>query len=183
MTVEQLVAGFELTPHPEGGYYRETYRSTEVFHTDRGLRSASTAILFLLPAGTRSRLHRIRSDEVWHVHLGGPMRLIELHPDGRVVETVLGTDLAAGQRVQHVVPAGVWFGGYPEPGSPYALVGCTVSPGFDFADFELGDADELARQFPAARGVIEALTGETPSGGRGDALPHSAVRDQVSPRR
>lgn len=158
MTVDQLVAAFALAPHPEGGFYRETYRASEVYATERGPRSASTAILFLLPAGARSRLHRIRSDEVWHVHLGGPLRLIELHPDGRVVQTVLGTDLAAGHRLQHVVPAGAWFGGFPEPGSAYALVGCTVSPGFDFADFELGERAALTRRFPEARDLVAALT-------------------------
>lgn len=159
-----LVAALGLSPHPEGGWFAESYRSAETLPA-AGLparfgapRSASTAIYFLLPAGARSLLHRIKSDELWHFYLGGPLRLTQLFPDGRVEEAVLGRDLAAGQRLQHAVPAGCWFGAAPEPGSPYSLVGCTVAPGFDFADFELGRRAVLLARFPAARAVVERLT-------------------------
>lgn len=161
---EELAAVLGLAPHPEGGWFAESYRSAETLPA-AGLpprfgapRSASTAIYFLLPAGARSLLHRIKSDELWHFYLGGPLRLTQLFPDGRVEEAVLGRDLAAGQRLQHAVPAGCWFGAAPEPGAPYALVGCTVAPGFDFADFDLGRRADLLARFPGARAAVERLT-------------------------
>ncbi|MCX5788755.1 MAG: cupin domain-containing protein [Elusimicrobia bacterium] len=151
---EDLIARFDLRPHPEGGRYRETYRSPGVI----GGRSQSTAMLFLLPKGERSRLHRLRSDEVWHFHDGGPLIVVELAPDGRVGETTLGRDFAQGQRPQHVVPAGSWFGAYPAAQTDHSLVGCTLAPGFDFADLELGRRAELLKLFPHAKELIEKLT-------------------------
>lgn len=155
--VRRLVEAYSLSPHPEGGYYAESYRAKETVATPAGPRSASTAIYFLLPAGTKSRLHRIKSDEVWHFYLGGPLRIIQISPEGRVAEVVLGRDAAVGQRLQHVVPAGTWFGALPEPESAFSFVGCTVAPGFDFADFELGETAALLAAFPAARGAVERL--------------------------
>ena len=161
VSADDIVRLHGLGPHPEGGFFRETYRSrqTAAFPGFPGTRSLSTAILFLLPAGAKSHLHRIRSDEAWHFHLGGPRRLVELAPDGGVRDTTLGADPAAGHRLQHVVPAGTWFGAEPLPGSPYSLVGCTVAPGFDFADFELGRRADLAARFPDARTLVEGFTG------------------------
>jgi uncharacterized protein len=164
--IETLIQQFSLQPHPEGGFFMETYRAEEtipqaslpkMFHGDRHF---STAIYFLLPQGTRSRLHRIASDEVWHFYLGDPLTLIVIHPWGSMTEVVLGQDIAQGQRVQYVVPAGCWFGAYPSEGSRYSFVGCTVAPGFDFADFELGKRSLLLHQFPFARAIIERLTDE-----------------------
>ncbi|MBI4366534.1 MAG: cupin domain-containing protein [Deltaproteobacteria bacterium] len=164
VTVPELVAQFALQPHPEGGYFRETYRDAgriakavlpERFHGDRRY---STAIYFLLPEGTKSRLHRIASDEIWHFYLGDPMTIVQIAPDGAVERIVLGQDLRAGQRFQHVVPAGYWFGAYPNPGSRYAFVGCTVAPGFDFADFTIARRADLLARYPAAREAIELLT-------------------------
>jgi predicted cupin superfamily sugar epimerase len=162
-TAEDLLRAHALLPHPEGGFYRETYRSPAVI--PGGVlpgfpepRAAATAILFLLPAGAVSRLHRIRSDELWHFHAGGPLRIVSIAPDGSVESVVLGPDGAAGQRLQYAVPAGRWFGAFPEPGTAHALVGCTVSPGFDFKDFELGRRAELLKSFPGARAEIERLT-------------------------
>lgn len=157
-TIRDLVKRFELTPHPEGGYFRESYRSPETFQTPRGARSATTAIYFLLPEGNVSKLHRIQSDEIWHFYLGGPLRLTEIHPDGNRREVVLGPDVKARQVLQHVVPAGVWFGATPDKGSDFSFVGCTVAPGFDFADFELGKRSELVKRFPMQRASIERLT-------------------------
>jgi predicted cupin superfamily sugar epimerase len=148
-----LAKSLGLEPHPEGGFYKETYRSPETVQTDRGPRSASTAIYFLLPKGAKSRLHRIKSDELWHFYGGGPLRIVEIRPGGEIVETVLSTD-----NPQHCVPAGAWFGSLPEPGSAFSLVGCTVAPGFDFADFELADRDSLLKEFPSAKDWIEHLT-------------------------
>ena len=127
MTADEIIALLDLQPHPEGGWYRETFRDQ---HTVEG-RSAGTAIYFLLKAGERSHWHRVDAAEIWHWHAGGPLRLrIEGQAD-----VVLGADLAAGQRPQGVVPAGAWQAA--EPMGDWVLVGCTVSPGFDFAGFEL----------------------------------------------
>ena len=153
-TPEELIARFRLEKHPEGGYYRENYRAAG----GGGGRSFSTAVYFLLPAGHRSRLHRLKSDEVWHFYAGGPLTVAQFWPDGRTAETAFGSDLAAGQKFQHVVPAGCWFGAYPGPGTEYSFVGCTVAPGFDFADFELADRAALLREFPGAGELIEKLT-------------------------
>lgn len=151
--VRDLIARLRLAPHPEGGWYRETYRAAPVAG-----RSASTAILFLLPAGAKSRLHRIPADELWHFHLGGPLTVSSISPSGELEEAVLGPELAAGHALQHVVPAGSWFGAAPDPGTEFSLVACTVAPGFEFADLELGRRDELLESFPGARAVIEKLT-------------------------
>lgn len=148
-----LVEKLGLEPHPEGGFYKETYRSTETVETPRGTRSTSTAIYFLLPKGTKSRLHRIQSDELWHFYSGGPLRIVEIRPDGEVVETVLSTE-----NPQYCVPAGSWFGSLPEPDSEFSFVGCTVSPGFDFADFEIGKQEVLLKGFPQAKDWIAKLS-------------------------
>lgn len=151
----RLVRLLRLQPHREGGFFRETYRCAERFpgRAFPGGRSISTAILFLLPAGAVSRLHRIRSDEVWHFHAGGPLTVVELDPvSGRTRRTTLGTG-----RCQHVVRAGTWFGAELAPGTEYALVGCTVAPGFDYRDFELADREALLRAFPRRRAAIERL--------------------------
>lgn len=162
--VAQLVRDLRLEPHPEGGYFRETYRAAETIpHAAlpkrfSGERAYATAIYFLLPAGKFSALHRIQADEVWHFYLGGPLTVVQIAPNGKVERTVLGPDLANGHTLQHVVPAGHWFGAYPNTGSAFALVGCTVAPGFDFADFQMGARTELLRQFPQEKEVITRLT-------------------------
>ncbi len=163
-SVPELIKCLDMSPHPEGGYFKETYRSRGKIKNDslpanfKGERNYSTSIYFLLPQGVRSHLHRLASDEIWHFYLGGPMTLVQLYSDGKVVEVTLGQDLRAGQKLQHVVPAGCWFGGYPNPGVEYSLVGCTVAPGFDFSDFQMGKRLELLKQFPHAKTLIERLT-------------------------
>ncbi len=160
MTAAELARTLGLAPHPEGGFFLETYRSAESF-VPAGIgepRAVSTAILYLLGRDDKSRFHRIKSDELWHHHLGGGLRLIELLSDGKIRETVVGPDVAAGHKLQHAVPAGAWFGA--EPLGDFALVGCTVAPGFDFADFELGKRNALAEDFPLAREAIVRLTPE-----------------------
>lgn len=159
-TVDDVVARLGLLPHPEGGFYRETYRSRETFQTDRGPRSASTAIYFLVGRDAFSALHRIRSDEAWHFHAGAPLRVVSIAEDGTRVDHVLGLGLADGQVPQAIVPAGAWFGAILEPDREhdFALVGCTVSPGFDFADFELGRRSDLLARFPQHAEIVRALT-------------------------
>jgi hypothetical protein len=153
-----------LAPHPEGGYFRESYRSTDVIGAESlparygGARAVSTAIYFLLRAGEISALHRIKSDEVWHFYAGGALVVSAIRPDGERRDLVLGPDLDAGHALQATVPAGDWFGAAPAPGTAYALVGCTVAPGFEFADFELADRRRLTAQYPGHAALIERLT-------------------------
>jgi predicted cupin superfamily sugar epimerase len=160
ISVEEIIRKFDLQKHPEGGYFKESYRSSETISREAlpsrylGDRSFSTAIYFLLPSGTVSRLHRIASDEIWHFYLGAPLELLQVSPDGKMEKVILGLDVAAGQKLQHVVPAGYWFGARPADGSAYSFVGCTVAPGFDFADFELADAEDLSRRLPVLRKEI-----------------------------
>ena len=143
-----MVRRLDLQPHPEGGYFRETFRSPlRLTLPDGRTRAASTAIHFLLPAGTWSTWHRVRSDEVWHHYDGAPLRLYRLGLDP--VRLDRGTP-------QAVVPAGVWQAAEPEGGS--ALCGCTVAPGFEFADFSLGSASSLAAEFPAEAELIRRLS-------------------------
>jgi uncharacterized protein len=157
------ITSLGLKPHPEGGHFRETYRATErVAGTHLparygGTRVFSTAIYFLLCAGEVSRLHRVKSDEIWHFYAGGPLTIFLIHPAGGLHETNLGADPDQGQALQAVVPAGTWFGAAPLPGTPYSLVGCTVAPGFEFADFELGDRRQLISWHPQHTVLIERL--------------------------
>ncbi len=154
----------ELTSHVEGGAFRETYRSELTIPHGvlplffQGDRSASTSIYFLLAAGQFSAFHRIAADEVWHFYFGDPLFVHEINHSGRLVTHRLGTDPGKGESFQTVVKAGSWFASIPAPGSEYALVGCTVAPGFDFADFELADRTALARQYPEHAGLIHKLT-------------------------
>jgi len=162
--MDALIKAYGMKPHPEGGFYAETYRSDGIIPKGAlppgfaGDRAFCTAILYLLPGGGRSRLHRIASDELWHFHLGGTLTVVELGSGGRATETRLGADLKNGERLQHRVPGGTWFGAYVGDGVPFALVGCTVAPGFDFADFELGERAALLKDHPDERKWVEFLT-------------------------
>jgi predicted cupin superfamily sugar epimerase len=132
----ELIRDLQLRPHPEGGFYRELYRSSSVVSPDdgRGGRAALTTIYFLLPRGAHSRWHRVQSDEVWHLYEGGPLELVVAPPGlEEVRRIVLGPALASHGPVW-TVPAGWWQAARPI--GPYALAGCTVAPGFDFTDFE-----------------------------------------------
>ncbi|WP_150670221.1 cupin domain-containing protein [Pandoraea anhela] len=158
-----LVTSLGLLPHPEGGHYRETYRAAGTIagaalpQGFSGPRSLCTAILYLLEAGDFSAFHRIRSDEVWHFHLGGTLFIHEIDLSGKLTTTPLGHDVAHGERLQHVVPAGHWFAAQPAPSTDYSLVGCTVAPGFAFEDFEMAEPAALAAQWPAHRELILRL--------------------------
>jgi predicted cupin superfamily sugar epimerase len=157
LTAEAVIATLGLQPHPEGGYYREIYRSPLILE---GLphgapRHAATGIYFLLPSGAFSAWHRVRSDEAWHHYQGDPVRL-HLIRDGHYECRLLGQDILAGQHPQIVVPAAAWQAAEPL-GTAYALCGCTVAPGFDFADFEMPPADELAALLPAHAEIARHL--------------------------
>jgi uncharacterized protein len=154
----------KLTPHAEGGAYREVYRSELILPRSalpllfQGNRAASTSIYFLLTKGEFSAFHRITSDELWHFYFGDPLMVYEIGHSGSLTEHLLGPDPERGQTFQATVKAGSWFASVPAPGSEYALVGCTVAPGFDFADFELASRQTLAGQFPEHAALIRRLT-------------------------
>jgi len=153
-----------LIAHPEGGHYRQSYRSdlsiarAALPRQFTGARSVSTAIYFLLEGENFSGFHRLRSDELWHFYTGNPLLVHVIEEEGRYSEIQLGTDLEAGQNWQAVVKAGCWFAScVRDPGS-FALVGCTVAPGFEFEDFELGEREGLTRLFPQHRDLIQRFT-------------------------
>ena len=160
---QQLIKNLNLLRHPEGGWYRETYRSNELipahalperFSADRCF---STAIYFLLESGDISALHRIRSDEVWHFYAGAPLMIHRFDPDGVYSHALLGHNPENGGQFQITVPAGCWFGAEPV-GEGFGLAGCTVAPGFDFADFEMADRQELLSRYPGHEVIIRRLT-------------------------
>lgn len=160
MTVDHLVKTLDLVPHPEGGFYRETYRSEGTFTPPEigDQRNYATTIYFLLTAGNFSAFHRISQDEGWHFYMGQAVEIHEITPEGEHVVHLLGLDFNAGQRPQLVIPAKSWFGSRVKEGGAFALVGCTVSPGFDFADFELAKRETLLERFPSHQHIINELT-------------------------
>jgi uncharacterized protein len=176
----------QLLPHPEGGYFRETYRSSdsipilalpERFSRDRqapnqqvpvqktgkpnsdlASRSCCTGIYFLLESHQFSALHRIKSDEMWHFYAGSGLTVYQIQPAGQVSQLKLGKNLRLGETFQGAVPAGWWFGAIVEQPNAYALVGCTVAPGFDFHDFEMAERQQLLQIHPQHQRLIERLT-------------------------
>lgn len=163
-TAEELVNHLQLEKHPEGGYYRETYRSEETISHPclpegfQGHRPFSTAIYYLLHQGDFSAFHRIRSDECWHFYAGGVLLIHVIEPGGAYRCIRLGAALAAEETFQYVVPARAWFAAIPAPETSFSLVGCTVAPGFDFLDFEMADRTALLRTYPQHQAVIQQLT-------------------------
>ena len=160
-SAEEIIERLGLEPHPERGYYRQTYRAATIVEAGShdGPRAASTAIYFLIsdrePA---TYLHRLRSDEVFHLYDGGPLEIVRLFADGSWDVARLGMNLDAGERPQVMVPAGTWFGTILTPGASHCLVGCTVAPGFEFADFELAEGPELAARYPKAADRINRMS-------------------------
>ncbi|KAL0315926.1 UNVERIFIED_CONTAM: hypothetical protein Sradi_5470800 [Sesamum radiatum] len=184
-TKSEIVAKLNLKPHPEGGFYCETFRDNSILLSKSHLppqykvdRPVSTSIYFLLPSGCVSHLHRIPCAETWHFYLGEPLTVIELNEnDGSIKLTCLGSDLLAeNQVVQHVVPPNVWFGAFPtkdievssdliavkrasrDPEEHFSLVGCTCAPAFQFDDFELAKRSKLISCFPKYESLISMLT-------------------------
>lgn len=155
---QTLIRTLHLQSHPEGGYYRETYRSTATLATANGERSISTGIYFLLEAGNFSAFHRIKSDEMWHFYAGDVLEVIEIDGAGTLTVTAIGNAVEHGAVFQYVVKAGNWFASRVKAGGAFALVGCTVAPGFDFADFEMPSRDALLQLFPQHHEVIVSLT-------------------------
>lgn len=164
--VQKLIQQFGLEPHPEGGWYKQTYKSNEQVAASalperfNGDRSFSTAIYFLLEKENFSAFHRIKSDECWHFYSGDPLQVFIIDQSGELKMITLGKDFEKGEQFQYVVPANCWFASRPAPGSEYCFVGCTVSPGFDFDDFELAKAEELLVKFPQHKTIICELCRE-----------------------
>lgn len=162
-TAEYWIEHLRLQPHPEGGYYRETYRSREEIPANafannlKGWRNVSTAIYFLLTQQDRSLFHRIKSDELWHFHYGGPLTIYVLGQRG-LINYKLGSDVENGESLQVAIPANHWFGAATAPNASYTLASCTVAPGFDFQDFEMGERASLLAEFPKLEAIILELT-------------------------
>jgi predicted cupin superfamily sugar epimerase len=160
--IEAIISNLDLKPHPEGGFFRETYRS-EGYVTEKNLggtykgnRNYSTCIYFLLTSDAFSAFHRIKQDEIWHFYDGSVLCLHMISPAGEYSTVLIGRDIENGQVPQFVVLGGYWFGA--TVGAGYSLVGCTVSPGFDFIDFELANRPELVCRFPKLTDIITQLT-------------------------
>jgi len=162
MSAAASIDRYGLEPHPEGGYYARTYCSEHSFPGNPTIdsfpagRPWSTAILYLLQAGDFAAFHRIRSDELWHFHEGGPIEIFILQEPGRLKVIRLGPE----HQLQLIVPADHWFAARPIEGTAYALVGCTVCPGFRFEDHEMANADALTAEFPAHAPLIRSLCRE-----------------------
>jgi len=159
MTADEIKRLLNLAPHPvEGGFYRRTYTSAGTVDLPRGMRAQGTAIYYLLEPGSFSELHVLESDEMFHFYLGDPAEMLHLYPDGSSAVFTLGQDLQAGQHVQLLVPAGVWQGMRLVGDGQVALVGCTVTPGFNYADYTNAKYAELAAKWPEQAERIRALT-------------------------
>jgi predicted cupin superfamily sugar epimerase len=162
-TPQQLIQQYALQPHPEGGWYKESYRSSEyipqVALPERfyGARVFSTAIYFLLEQENFSAFHRIKADECWHFYAGDPLLIYVIQQDGSLDIIQLGNDNSKEQLFQYVVAANCWFASRPAAGSSFCFTGCTVAPGFDFADFELAGAATLLASYPQHEKIIKEL--------------------------
>jgi len=165
MNAEEIIQLLGLQPHPEeGGYFVETYKCQEVIprtalpHRYVSKRSYCTAIFYLLTPDTFSALHRLESDEIFHFHLGDPVTMLQLHPDGSTKVVTLGQDIRSGQQLQVVVPRRTWQGSLLNEGGDFALLGCTVAPGFEYSDYEAGSRGDLLKEYPEQEDLIARLT-------------------------
>lgn len=160
MEVKHLIETLELLRHPEGGYYKETYRSESLSDFDGfdGKRNYSTGIYFLIENDNFSALHRIKSDEMWHFYGGDPLEVIEITLAGTLKKTLIGNNISAGEVPQYVVPKHHWFGSRVKSGGKHSFVGCTVAPGFDFKDFEMAERKALSEEFPQHKSIIHEMT-------------------------
>jgi predicted cupin superfamily sugar epimerase len=162
--IKDIVEILDLEPHPEGGYYKETYRSEGVINKSAlgesysGNRNYSTCIYFLLTSDNFSAFHRIIQDEIWHFYKGTTITLHTISPEGKYQKIYIGDELSRGEVPQYVVPGGYWFAAEIEEKNTYALVGCTVSPGFSFEDFEMIPRQDLITLFPQHTELINRLT-------------------------
>ncbi len=158
MNGKEIVQNLELLEHPEGGFYKETYRSICSIETDQNtIRNISTAIYFLLENDNKSLFHRIQSDELWFFHQGEPLEIVFIK-DGVLNTIILGNSFENGEVFQATIPANTWFASGVKNLKGYSLVSCTVAPGFDFADFELASRENLIQEFPHLKEIIQKFT-------------------------
>lgn len=158
MTAKDIIDKLQLKPHPEGGFYSETYRSAERITNNYGnKRSVCTAIYYMLEKEDRSHFHRIKSDELWFFHAGEPLEIVMLQ-NGEIKTILLGNNIQNGEVPQAIIPANTWFAAKIKNGKGFSLVSCTVAPGFDFEDFELAKRDDLIQQYPNLKKIIEEFT-------------------------
>ena len=164
---KEIIEYLGLVPLPiEGGYYKVTYTSDDILSEEvlperyKSGRALSNAIYYLLEPGTFSALHRLASDELWHFYAGDPVELSLIHPDGRSETVTLGSDVLAGENPQFLVRRGTWMGAKLVDGGQYALLGTTIAPGYEDADFEIGDRTTLLKEFPSHGDLIRSLTNE-----------------------
>ena len=159
LTAAEIKTLLNLEAHPyEGGHFRRTYTSERNVELDRGQRAMGTAIYYFLEPGTFSEMHTLSSDELFHFYYGDPVEMLQLWPNGESRIVILGSDLAAGHQVQHLVPAGVWQGTKLLGDGKVALLGCSVVPGFDHADYTSASYQELAEKWPEHAELIRVLT-------------------------
>jgi hypothetical protein len=162
-TADYFINKLGLTKHIEGGSFKETYRSNFEINKQnlpadfKGNRNISTGIYFLLKHGQFSAFHKIASDEMWHFYYGKALTVYEIEPDGNLITHKLGTNIENGETFQCVIKAGNWFGSRCEEPNGFSLVGCTVSPGFDFADFELANKESLTNRYPHLADLIAQM--------------------------
>ena len=158
MKAKELIEKLQLLPHPEGGWYRETYRSAETMTNKNGAkRNVCTAIYFLLVEKSKSHFHQIESDETWFFHSGEPLEIVMID-NGQIRTILLGNNILKGEIPQFKVPARTWFAAKIKTGTGYSLVSCTVAPGFDFSDFELAERAKLSKEFSGLKDVIREFT-------------------------
>lgn len=160
MKAKHIIEKFNLEKHPEGGYFKETYRSELVSEPAgfKGKRNFSTCIYFLITSEAFSAFHKVNQDEIWHFYLGSCIHLHVIHTNGKYELIKIGNKLEEDEQPQFVVPAHAWFAAEVEEKDAFAFVGCTVSPGFDFQDFELADRKNLQSQLPKHQEIIKRLT-------------------------
>lgn len=163
-TADFWIRNLQLNKHIEGGWYSEVYRSALVFTKEQmspafeSERNVCTHIYFLLEKNGFSAFHKIRSDELWHFYAGDPFIIYEINENGKMEEHLLGNDIEKGQSLFHIIKAGNWFASKLEDGGDYGLAGCTVAPGFDFNDFEMGKKDVLLQAYPQHAELIDRMT-------------------------
>ncbi len=163
-SAEKIISTLNLARHPEGGWYREIYRSSDVIPANglpRGYgdaRNVSTSIYYMLTGNEFSAFHRLKSDEIWHFYLGTPMKIWMIDENGNLSSIILGQNIEANECLQYVIKRNTWFAAGLMQTDSFALLGCTVAPGFDFSDFELGKRDELKNLFPAYEDIINNFT-------------------------
>lgn len=163
-TAQYWIDHLQMTKHPEGGYFKEVYRSEDKILSSAlptlygGDRSYATSIYFLLAGNDFSAFHRLQSDEIWHFYAGCGVKIVVIDTDGKVVTHSLGNNFDIGEQFQVIVPANTWFGAKPIDKGGFALVGCTMAPGFEFEDFELADRTDLINQYPQHKALITEFT-------------------------